>query len=130
MTISVRGVIFGSRLPRYGVNFARRFTNEGNEEVDQESKDLVRRFWSQMMARYKTEEEYNRQIIDAFKGSGDPEILIVVSKLLTGFDAPRNNGPLCLQVPEGTQSPAGDCTGEPALRGRRNGEGVRLHRRL
>lgn len=64
--------------------------NEGNEEVDQESKDLVRRFWSQMMARYKTEDEYNRQIIDAFKGSGDPEILIVVSKLLTGFDAPRN----------------------------------------
>lgn len=64
--------------------------NEGNEEVDQESKDLVRRFWSQMMATYKTEEEYNRQIIDGFKGSGDPEILIVVSKLLTGFDAPRN----------------------------------------
>jgi type I restriction enzyme R subunit len=64
--------------------------NEGNEEVDQESRDLVRRFWSQMMARYNTEEEYNRQIIDAFKGSGDPEILIVVSKLLTGFDAPRN----------------------------------------
>lgn len=64
--------------------------NEGNEEVDQESKDLVRKFWSNMMARYKTEEEYNRQIIDAFKGSGDPEILIVVSKLLTGFDAPRN----------------------------------------
>lgn len=64
--------------------------NEGNEEIDQESKDLVRRFWLQMMAKYKTEEEYNRQIIDAFKGSGDPEILIVVSKLLTGFDAPRN----------------------------------------
>ena len=42
------------------------------------------------MAQYKTEAEYNRQIIDAFKGSGDPEILIVVSKLLTGFDAPRN----------------------------------------
>ncbi|MET3471780.1 type I restriction enzyme R subunit [Novosphingobium sp. 1529] len=64
--------------------------NEGNEEVDKESKDLVRKFWDQQMAQYKTEEEYNRQIIDAFKGSGDPEILIVVSKLLTGFDAPRN----------------------------------------
>lgn len=64
--------------------------NEGNEEVDKESKDLVRNFWDQMMMKYKTEEEYNRQIIDAFKGSGDPEILIVVSKLLTGFDAPRN----------------------------------------
>src|SRR5690606_27099272 len=32
----------------------------------------------------------NRQITEAFKGSGEPEILIVVSKLLTGFDAPRN----------------------------------------
>ncbi len=64
--------------------------NEGNEEVDKESKDLVRGFWARMMARYKTEDEYTRQIIEAFKGSGDPEILIVVSKLLTGFDAPRN----------------------------------------
>lgn len=64
--------------------------NEGNEEVDKHSKDLVRGFWDRMMAKYKTEDEYNRQIIEAFKGSGDPEILIVVSKLLTGFDAPRN----------------------------------------
>ncbi len=64
--------------------------NEGNEEVDKESKDLVRQFWARMMVRYKTEDEYTRQIIDTFKGSCDPEILIVVSKLLTGFDAPRN----------------------------------------
>ena len=65
--------------------------NEGNEEVDTESKDLVRKFWDQMMKRFNnSEDEYNRQITDAFKGSGDPEILIVVSKLLTGFDAPRN----------------------------------------
>jgi type I restriction enzyme R subunit len=64
--------------------------NEGHEEVDKASKDLVRNFWDKMMARFKTEDEYNRQIISAFKGSGDPEILIVVSKLLTGFDAPRN----------------------------------------
>jgi type I restriction enzyme R subunit len=64
--------------------------NEGNEEIDKESNDLVHAFWDRMMARYKTEEEYNRQIIDSFKGTGDPEILIVVSKLLTGFDVPRN----------------------------------------
>jgi type I restriction enzyme R subunit len=64
--------------------------NEGNEEVDKESKDLVRKFWDRMMVRYKSEDEYNRQIIESFKGSADPEILIVVSKLLTGFDAPRN----------------------------------------
>lgn len=63
---------------------------EGNEEVDQDSKDIVRAFWAKMMAQYKSEEEYNRSVIDAFKGSEDPEILIVVSKLLTGFDAPRN----------------------------------------
>lgn len=64
--------------------------HEGNDEVDEESKDLVRKFWDRMMKRYKTEEEYNRQIINAFKSGDDPEILIVVSKLLTGFDAPRN----------------------------------------
>ena len=64
--------------------------NEGNEEVDTESKDLVRKFWDRMMKRFRSEEDYNREIIEAFKGSGDPEILIVVSKLLTGFDAPRN----------------------------------------
>ena len=63
---------------------------EGNEEVDQDPKDLVRDFWSKMMKRYKHEGEYNRQLIADFQGSGDPEILIVVSKLLTGFDAPRN----------------------------------------
>ena len=64
--------------------------NEGTEEVDQESKGIVHDFWEKMMQQYKNEEEYNRQLIEAFQGSGDPEILIVVSKLLTGFDAPRN----------------------------------------
>ncbi|MGQ4878874.1 type I restriction endonuclease subunit R [Billgrantia sp. LNSP4103-1] len=63
---------------------------EGNEEVDKESTDLVRKFWDKMITRYKTEADYNRQLIEDFKGSGGPEILIVVSKLLTGFDAPRN----------------------------------------
>ena len=42
------------------------------------------------MNRFGSETEYNRRVIDAFKGPGAPEILIVVSKLLTGFDAPRN----------------------------------------
>ncbi|MCB1357240.1 MAG: type I restriction endonuclease subunit R [Maritimibacter sp.] len=63
---------------------------EDNEEVDQESTDRVQAFWKKMMARFGTEDEYNRKVIEAFQGSGDPEILIVVSKLLTGFDAPRN----------------------------------------
>ncbi|TFB56748.1 type I restriction endonuclease subunit R [Cryobacterium tagatosivorans] len=63
---------------------------EGTEQVDQESRDLVRRFWDRQIARFGGEAEYNRQIIESFKGADDPEILIVVSKLLTGFDAPRN----------------------------------------
>ncbi len=64
--------------------------HEGNEDVDHDSKSVVGAFWERMMDRYGTEGEYNRQIIDAFKHSEHPEILIVVSKLLTGFDAPRN----------------------------------------
>ena len=63
---------------------------EGNEEVDEASQDRVRAFWARTMNRYGTETEYNRHVIEAFKGPGTPEILIVVSKLLTGFDAPRN----------------------------------------
>ena len=63
---------------------------EGHEEIDKESRDAVQRFWAKTMERYRSESEYNRQVIEAFKGRGDPEILIVVSKLLTGFDAPRN----------------------------------------
>lgn len=64
--------------------------HEGNEEVDNDSRSVVRAFWERMMDRYGTEGEYNRRIIDSFKHSEHPEILIVVSKLLTGFDAPRN----------------------------------------
>ncbi|MDE2980452.1 MAG: HsdR family type I site-specific deoxyribonuclease [Gemmatimonadota bacterium] len=63
---------------------------EGNEEVDETSKDTVRAFWAKTMERHGSETEYNRRVIDTFKGPGTPEILIVVSKLLTGFDAPRN----------------------------------------
>ena len=42
------------------------------------------------MKRYGSEEEYTKQLINQFKHGNEPEILIVVSKLLTGFDAPRN----------------------------------------
>ena len=63
---------------------------EGQEEVDKASKDRVRVFWAEAMERYGSETEYNRRVIGAFKGPATPEILIVVSKLLTGFDAPRS----------------------------------------
>jgi type I restriction enzyme R subunit len=63
---------------------------EGEENVEEETTDVVQQFWRKMMARYGTEKEYNKQVIEAFKHGDDPEIIIVVDKLLTGFDAPRN----------------------------------------
>jgi type I restriction enzyme R subunit len=64
---------------------------ENPEEHQQAEEDeSVEKFWKLMMAKYGTEKEYNRRIIDSFKKAGEPELLIVVDKLLTGFDAPRN----------------------------------------
>ncbi len=63
---------------------------EGYEETDEESSDIVVKFWQKMMKRYGSEEEYTKQLINQFKFGNDPEILIVVDKLLTGFDAPKN----------------------------------------
>ncbi|MCH7226267.1 type I restriction endonuclease subunit R [Haloferula sp. A504] len=64
---------------------------ENPEEHQQEEKDeSIELFWKAMMAKYGSEKEYNRQIIEAFKKKEEPHLLIVVDKLLTGFDAPRN----------------------------------------
>ncbi|KAB2901773.1 MAG: type I restriction endonuclease subunit R [Dokdonella sp.] len=64
---------------------------EGFDEIDaEESTDVVVAFWQRMMKRYGSEEDYNKQIVNTFKFGNEPEILIVVDKLLTGFDAPRN----------------------------------------
>ena len=63
---------------------------EGFEEVEGETTWEVRRFWDRMMERFGSEKDYNEQIIENFKYGENPEILIVVDKLLTGFDAPRN----------------------------------------
>jgi len=63
---------------------------EGEDDVHEESTDEVKAFWKKMMAKYGSEKEYNRQVISAFKNADQPELIIVVDKLLTGFDAPRN----------------------------------------
>ncbi len=78
---------------------------EGDEEVEgegsPEDEDSVKVFWNQMMAKYGDEEKYNRQVIKAFKGEGGPDVIIVVSKLLTGFDCPRNVAMyICKQMKE------------------------------
>lgn len=63
---------------------------EGEEDIYEENTQAVQRFWAKMMEKYGTEKEYNKQLIDAFKYTDEPEVIIVVDKLLTGFDAPRN----------------------------------------
>lgn len=64
---------------------------EGHEDVYEEAPTLVNAFWEKMMSKYGNEKEYNKKIIESFKNSEDaPEIIIVVDKLLTGFDAPVN----------------------------------------
>ncbi|HRH70191.1 MAG TPA: type I restriction endonuclease subunit R [Flavobacteriales bacterium] len=65
-------------------------TREGNDSAYEESDDAVQKFWKAMMAQYGNETNYQKSIIKRFKAEGDPELLIVVDKLLTGFDAPRN----------------------------------------
>jgi type I restriction enzyme, R subunit len=65
-------------------------TREGHEDIYDETTDIVQKFWVKMMARFQNEKHYNREIINLFKNDDRPEIIIVVDKLLTGFDAPRN----------------------------------------
>jgi type I restriction enzyme R subunit len=62
---------------------------EGHEAVDEESRDKIQRFWKRMMDRYGTAENYEDTIKDEFVKGDELDLLIVVDKLLTGFDAPR-----------------------------------------
>lgn len=65
-------------------------TTEGEDGKKKEISKNEKAFWERMMARYGSEEKYNKQLINAFKKGEEPEIIIVVDKLLTGFDAPCN----------------------------------------
>jgi type I restriction enzyme, R subunit len=65
-------------------------SREGHEDIYDEAADEVQQFWNKMMKKYGNEKQYNKSIINSFKHDEHPEVLIVVDKLLTGFDAPRN----------------------------------------
>lgn len=65
-------------------------TAEGEDGKKKEVSKDEKVFWERMMDRYGSEEKYNKQLINAFKKGDEPEIIIVVDKLLTGFDAPCN----------------------------------------
>ncbi|WP_108461723.1 type I restriction endonuclease subunit R [Devosia naphthalenivorans] len=63
---------------------------DNHEQVNEEPSDEVDKFVKQVKANHGSVERYEELVIERFKGDGAPDILIVVDKLLTGFDAPRN----------------------------------------
>lgn len=67
-------------------------TREGHDTVDGESKDIVQNWWQANVATtYGGDEKaYTKAIIEAFSTDDGPDIMIVVDKLLTGFDEPKN----------------------------------------
>ena len=61
---------------------------EGEGSINEDTNDIVKKFYINAIANYKNQEEYEEIIKSRFL-NGDIDILIVVDKLLTGFDAPR-----------------------------------------
>lgn len=61
---------------------------EGHDDTSKENSNLVQNYWERMMARYGDASRYEATIKEEFV-HGDFDILIVIDKLLTGFDAPR-----------------------------------------
>ena len=60
---------------------------EGVDDIDEGTDDMVLTFWNKMMKQYSNPDKYEESLKDRFC-AGDIDILIVCSKLLTGFDAP------------------------------------------
>lgn len=60
---------------------------EGVDDIDEGTDDAVISFWNKMMKRYGDSDRYEEIIKSKFR-DGEIDILIVCSKLLTGFDAP------------------------------------------
>jgi type I restriction enzyme R subunit len=66
-------------------------SRQNNDDVWSESTSESRKYWEQLMQRYNNQEAYESHVIEKFKEKDNEiELIIVVSKLLTGFDAPRN----------------------------------------
>src|SRR6185312_4087083 len=63
---------------------------EGEDSVFAKSNEREKRFWDKMMDEHGNSKKYERNLISRFKNQKDPEVIIVVDKLLTGFDEPKN----------------------------------------
>lgn len=81
--------------PNLKINTAVVFTppdsRQDYDDVWKETSNEAKKYWATLMEKYNGQEEYERYIISKFQDEGtEVELIIVVSKLLTGFDAPRN----------------------------------------
>lgn len=66
-------------------------TREGNAEVDEDKLPEVQKWWKQTVLSHGLDAEtYEKQVVADFGTDDGPDLLIVVDKLLTGFDEPRN----------------------------------------
>jgi len=63
---------------------------EGEDSAYEKSTEKENQFWSKMINEHGNAKSYEKNIINRFKNQKDPEIIIVVDKLLTGFDEPKN----------------------------------------
>ena len=62
---------------------------EGEEIAYGDTAQEVKDFWKRMMDEHGTPQKYQENLISRFKHQENPEIMIVVDKLLTGFDEPK-----------------------------------------
>ena len=65
-------------------------SREGEETAYGDTSNTELAFWKRMMDEHGTPKKYETNIVSRFKNDSHPEIIIVVDKLLTGFDEPRN----------------------------------------
>lgn len=63
-------------------------SREGHDDTDEAKTPEVQAWWNQNVGN--DPERYEAEVVDGFATDGAPDILIVVDKLLTGFDEPRN----------------------------------------
>ncbi len=64
-------------------------TREGEETPYGNTSEEVKEYWKKMMDEHGTPKKYQDNLISRFKNQEQPEIMIVVDKLLTGFDEPK-----------------------------------------
>ncbi len=64
-------------------------SREGNTDVDESTTPEVTQWWKENVGT-QDEQSYTKQVIERFEKDESLKLLIVVDKLLTGFDEPKN----------------------------------------